>query len=234
MDFSLIVPVAADSKEYDNQMPYVFGLNKQGLMHCVNAILGLNIEGFDNIYFTILKKHDRKYNISKMLDLQYKRLGLEKARTVILEEPTECQADTIFETIQKEEIKGSIFIKDADGYFEASVIPQNCIAVYPLEDMQFVNPQNKSYVAVDDMFYITNVIEKRVISHFFNAGGSCFKNASDFCIYYNKLKKYADKLYISHIIYAMLIDKKIFRPIEVSEFKDFGNDNLFNYYISSL
>ena len=112
MDFSLIVPVAADSKEYDNQMPYVFGLNKQGLMHCVNAILGLNIEGFDNIYFTILKKHDRKYNISKMLDLQYKRLGLEKARTVILEEPTECQADTIFETIQKEEIKGSIFIKE--------------------------------------------------------------------------------------------------------------------------
>ena len=100
--------------------------------------------------------------------------------------------------------------------------------------MNLVNPQNKSFVVVDDMFYVTNVIEKKVVSHYFNAGASCFERAEDFCRYFELLSQYGDKLYISHIIYAMLLDKLTFRPLPVTDFYDWGNNGLYKNYINSL
>ena len=97
--------------------------------------------------------------------------------------------------------------------------------------MTVVDPQNKSYVVVDDMFYITNIIEKKIISHYFNAGGVCFENVDDFCKYYNQVSKYGDKIYVSHVIYSMLLDKKVFRPILVENYEDFGNEKMFNLYL---
>lgn len=48
------------------------------------------------------------------------------------------------------------------------------------------------------------------------------------------ISKYEGRLYVSHIIYSMLLDKKIFKPILVKDYKDFGNEKLFNYYLSTL
>ena len=81
-----------------------------------------------------------------------------------------------------------------------------------VENLEWVNPQHKSYVQVDDMFYITNIIEKKIISHYFCAGGYCFEKVDDYCKYYESLQD-NDDLYLSHIIYSMLLDKMIFRPI---------------------
>lgn len=232
--FSLIVPIAADKPQYEHELPYVFGLNKAGIMHCVNSILGLNLDAFDKVYFAILSKHEERYKLKDLFALQFSCLGLTKAEVVVLDRPTSSQAETIYKTIKMRNIDGAFFIKDADGYFSGNVEPVNSIAIFPLEDLQFVNPQNKSYVSVDDMFYVTNVIEQRVISHYFNAGGSSFESADDFCKYYETISQYEGRLYVSHIIYSMLLDKRIFRPVVVKEFQDFGNDKLFNYYINSL
>lgn len=231
--FSLIIPIAADKPEYEFEMPYVFSLNKFGIMHCVNSILGLNIDDFNKIYFTILKKHDDKYKLKELFELQFSRLNMSRAEVVILETPSYSQAETIYQTIKVRNIQGSIYIKDADGYFDAIVSPSNSIALFPLENLQFVNPQNKSYVLVDDMNYITNVIEKKVISHYFNAGGSSFMNANEYCNYFEKVVSYGRNIYISHIIYSMLLEKQIFRPVLVKNFQDFGNSELFNYYLNS-
>ena len=168
------------------------------------------------------------------MSLQFKRQKINNAKVVILPSATRSQAETVFETIRIERISGSIFIKDADGYFSCDVEPANGVAIFPLEKMSLVNPQNKSFVAVDDMFYVTNVIEKKVVSHYFNAGASCFEHAEDFCRYFELLSQYGDKLYISHIIYAMLLDKLTFRPLPVTDFYDWGNNGLYKNYINSL
>jgi hypothetical protein len=147
----------------------------------------------------------------------------------VLDEPTTSQAETIYRTIQQENITGSIFIKDADSSFTAEVTPYNGVAVFPLEKMDYIDPRDKSYVAVDDMQYITNIIEKRVVSHFFSAGGYCFQSANDFCKYYLELAEYPH-LYLSHIIYAMLLNNKPFRPIAVKNYKDWGTSKLFKYH----
>ena len=220
MNFSLIVPAAADKPEYQESVPFVFRLNDKGIPLCVEAALKLNVTLFTSVYFIILKKHDELYGVSDLLNLHFRRLGLSNAKVVILDAPTTSQAETIYETIKREQISGPIFVKDADCTFSAEIFPQNAIVVYPLEKLSKVNPQHKSYVAVDDMLYITNTIEKRVVDHYFNAGGYSFEDSSVFVKYYNR---YAGQrgLYLSHIVYAMLLDGHVFRPFIATEYTDF-------------
>lgn len=219
--YSLIVPIAADKPEYDGTMPYVFGLDKDGGMFCVKAIKGLNLEIFDSIYFTVLRKHSESYDLDKLLPLQFRRHGLLNAKIVILDKPTATQAETIVRTIEAEGITGAIFIKDADGYFRAETYPENGVAVYPLEQLELVDPRNKSYVAVDDMQHITNIIEKRIVSNLFNAGGYSFESVEDFLCIYERYKGFGH-IYLSHLIYAMLLEGHIFRPIKVADYNDWN------------
>ena len=219
MNFSLIVPAAAHKEIYNRQLPEIFKLNDKGLFLCIEAILGLDLSIFSAIYFTILRQHDEQYSIGAMLKMQLNRLKINNFKIIIIEKPTSSQADTIYQTICQEHICGAIFIKDADCTFTSDIYPQNGIVVYPLEKLTIVNPQHKSYVAVDDMSYITNTIEKRVIDHYFNAGGYCFDNATTFCHYY---ERYSGKkgLFLSHIVYSMLLDNYIFRPFIAENYKD--------------
>ena len=143
-----------------------------------------------------------------------------------MDESTRDQAETIYQTISKANIKGPVFIKDGDCYFTSDVEPVNAIAAFPIEDLEILDPRDKSYIAVDDMCYVTNIIEKRVVGHFISAGGYSFKDAEDYCTYYNSLRGFG-RLYLSHIIYAMLLDKHIFRPIMVKQYKDWGTRGLY-------
>lgn len=221
---SLLVPVAADKPEYANGLPYVFGLDKDGVIICIKSIMGLELEKFDNIYFTVLKKHDDRFFIVDSLQLQFKRLGIRNAKVVVLDEPTQDQAETIYRTICKENIRGSIFIKDADCFFKTELNDRNAVAIFPIEELEVLAPKDKSYVAVDDMYYLTNIIEKSVVGHYISAGGYFIKRAGSFLDYYHRLRGYG-RLYLSHIIYAMLLDKKNFRPMMVEEYKDWGTSS---------
>ena len=223
MKFSLIIPIAAYRSEYEKTMPYVFSLNKDGYSLCVEAACRLDVSKFDAVYFTTLKEYDNKYCVSDFLRLQFKRLKWSNAKVVLLENRTSSQPETIYETIKSENITGSIYIKDADCSFVSEVNPQNLIATYQLERLKWVDPQNKSYVDVDDGYYVTNIIEKRIISHNFCAGGYSFENVDDFTHSYDMLKD-QQGLYLSHIIYAMLLDRHIFRPEYVNDYKDFSNE----------
>lgn len=225
---NLLVPVAADKEEYSEGLPYLFGLDKDGITICLKSILGMNLSQFDHIYFTILKKHDEKYYLSENLHLQFKRLGLHQARVVVLDESTDDQAETIYRTIQQEGIEGGLFVKDADSYFTTEASQVNGIAIFPIEELEVLSPKDKSYVAVDDMYYVTNIIEKSVIGHYISAGGYVF-NVNMFKAYYQRLRGYG-RLYLSHLIYAMLLDKQSFRPIMVEDYKDWGTRNDWNRY----
>lgn len=228
--FSLIVPAAADTD--DESLPYVFNLNGKGFMLCVDAIRGLNLEVFTDIYFTILRKHVDLFSIDEMLNLQIKKLGLKNVQIVILDKPTISQTETLYQTIKQAGIEGGIFIKDADGYFSADIHRENSISVFPLEEMPLVDPQHKSYVKAADMKYVTNIIERRVVSNYFNVGGYGFDDVRNYVLYYKRLVQLNEKMYLSHIVYAMLLDKLKFQPIEVKNYIDWGNKRLYEYYMN--
>jgi hypothetical protein len=94
-----------------------------------------------------------------------------------------------------------------------------------LENTPIVDPQHKSYVSVDDQNFVVNIIEKRVVSNLFNCGGYSFTDASLFKTAYESLLGYEDianHMYISHIIYWLILNKKIkFRPVEATYYEDF-------------
>lgn len=232
-EFSLIVPVAADNASQPDTMPYVFSLDQSGIMLCIRSIQGLNLSAFNNIYFTILRKHAQLFSLDEMFKLQFKRLGLNNAHLVILDNPTMSQVETVHQTLVQANINGSIFIKDADGYFTGEVRRENGVAVFALENLEMVDPRHKSYVSLDDMYYVTNIIEKRIVSHYFNVGGICLESANLFQHYYRHLQQISDdgKMCMSHIVYAMLLNKLKFRPIMAKDYIDYGTESLFNYHI---
>ena len=184
-NFSLIVPAASDKGTEAGAMPRIFFTGRDGVLMCVKSVLGLNLDAFDNIYFTILRKHAGAFDI------------------------------------ETEYLPGAIFVKDADCFFRAEVYPENGVAVYPLEQLELVDPRHKSYVAVDDLQHVTNIIEKRVVSHLFNAGGYCFEDVETFLKAYEKYASLGP-IYLSHLIYAMLLDGEFFRPIQVKEYNDWN------------
>jgi len=219
---TLIVPIAADRPDYVRTLPQPFRYDEEGTMYCVKSIMGLPQEEIRDIYFVILREHNKRFMLNEHLAMQFRKHHLTNAHVTILDKPTSSQVETVARAIELNNIEGPVFIKDADCYFTADeILQQNSVAIYPLENLPLVDPQHKSYVAVDDMFYVTNIIEKRVVSHFFSAGGYCFEDAREFCRYYESLKEY-HPLYLSHVIYAMLLDKKIFRPIEIDGYQDWG------------
>lgn len=233
MSLNLIVPIAADKPEYEHAMPYVFHFAEDGTLLCIKSIQGLDLSKFNHVYFVILEKLDRRYNLSELLQMQLRNMGLAgKACVLSLKQSTTCQAETIYECIKQEHIEGGIFVKDADGYFSCDFTETNGIAIYPLDKLDMVNPHNKSYVDLDDQFYITNIIEKKIISRYFNAGGYLFEDAAQFCTYYERLRNNKG-LYMSHIVYAMLLDNIPFRPFEVEEYQDWGNKQMYYYSLKN-
>lgn len=231
MSLTLIVPIAADNNSDKENIPYLFLPDNNGIILCVKSIFGLNYTDFDRIIFTILEKHDKQYYLVDTLNTQFKRLGLNNVEIIKLKRPTKNQAETIFQTIQQAKIEGSIFIKDADSYFNGIIYADNLISTASLEDLQIVDPRNKSYVTIDEMCYVTNIIEKRINSKFFSAGGYCLKDVNDFCRYFNILSHY-NNLYISHIIYSMLLDKLTFKPLFIDNYIDWGTFELRKLYLS--
>lgn len=219
MSFSLIVPMGAQSREA-GEMPMVFLPGRDGRMLALHAVSGLPLGQFTDIYFTVLREHVEGYDIDRLLEMQLRRMGMERARVVVLETPTLSQAQTIVSTIEQEGIRGPIFCKDADGYFRAEPIEQNAVTVYPLEEMALVDPRHKSYVAVDDMNYVTNIIERRVVSHLFNPGGYGFEDAEELRHYFRLIGGEERHIYLSHIIYAMLLEGRPFRPLPVTGYRD--------------
>ena len=230
--FALIVPMINTSKKYENSVPIEFQYdNKTGKINCIKSIEGLKlsyIDTFSRIYFIILSKHEEKYHVSQKIMLSVKNSMLNGIECVFtfLDKPTSSQAETIYTEIIRHNIKGPIFIKDADNMcILNSELKKNSVLVYPLENTPIVDPQHKSYVAIDDQNFVVNIIEKKVVSNLFNCGGYSFNSALDFVEAYEAVQMFEDissHMYISHIIYWLILNKKLkFRPIEAIGYEDF-------------
>ena len=229
--YTLIVPMLNLSSKYKDKLPIEFQYdNITGDMNCIKSIFGINLHLVTSIYFCILKEHQEKYHvIEKIMTEMKKHIGkLEYPPECIFVtmDPTSSQAETIYRCIKQYNIEGQILIKDADNMcIYDEVFMGNCVLVYPLESTPIVDPQHKSYISVDDQNFVTNIIEKRVISNLFNCGGYSFEDASDFVEGDENVQLYEEvnnHMYISNIIYWLILYKRLkFRPIQAEEYIDF-------------
>ncbi|HED7555705.1 TPA: hypothetical protein R5627_001208 [Campylobacter jejuni] len=227
---NLILPVAGKSSRFPGVKPKWLLIHPNGNLMILEAIKGLDLNIFKNIYIICLQEHYDKYQLEEPLYKQFKTIGCEgKLKIIILKEATSSQPETVYRGIKQANIHGEIYIKDSDNVFIDKHIKGNCIASYDLNLMDVTQVANKSYIQVDDCGIVVNIVEKKVISPIFCVGGYGFNSADEFCKYYEKLSSYGD-LYISHIIYRMILDGNIFNYSKVENYLDWGTLKNWNEY----
>lgn len=197
------------------------------------AILGLNLDFFDNIYFICLQEHEDKYHFTKGFVSELDELGLrEKSNIVLLAEQTSSQSETVYTFLSGQELEGFVFIKDSDGFYRCDVEERNQVAYFDLNDMDNINAKAKSYVELDINNVLTNIVEKKVISSTFSSGGYGFADAKEFCSTYEKLQDMEGECYISHVVFEMMLNGSTFYGTKTSDFKDWGTLDTWNKYKS--
>jgi len=197
------------------------------------AISGLNLDFFDNIYFICLQQHEDKYSFMKGFVSELDDAGLRaKSNIVLLPEQTESQSETVYTFLSGYDLDGFIFIKDSDGFYRCDVEERNQVAYFDLNDMDDINARTKSYVDLDVNNVVTNIVEKKVISSTFSSGGYGFADAKEFCKTFEKLQDMDGECYISHIIFEMMLSGSTFYGTKTVDFKDWGTLDAWNKYKS--
>jgi len=197
------------------------------------AISGLNLDFFDNIYFICLQQHEDKYSFMKGFVSELDDAGLRaKSNIVLLPEQTESQSETVYTFLSGYDLDGFVFIKDSDGFYRCDVEERNQVAYFDLNDMDDINARTKSYVDLDVNNVVTNIVEKKVISSTFSSGGYGFADAKEFCKTFEKLQDMDGECYISHIIFEMMLSGSTFYGTKTTDFKDWGTLDAWNKYKS--
>jgi hypothetical protein len=196
------------------------------------AVQGLGADP-DDFIFTILREHDERFHAQEGLRTAFGR----PVRCVILDEPTRSQSETVAETLKRSGIDEPFLVKDSDNYFEVPYLNQsyNYVCVASLSSFSHVNPQNKSYVQVDQEDVIVNFREKQVISDLFSVGGYHFTSPKQFLDAYQELsdrtRLSAGELYLSEIIAYLAMNGEVFKIQRIKHYQDWGTVHEWRAYL---
>jgi hypothetical protein len=227
---NLIIPAAGQSSRFPKMRPKWMLTHPNGNLMLAEAIRGLTFGSLEKIYLTVLAAHLEEFKCLDGIKKQFRQIGLaDKLVVVALDNPTQSQPETVARAIEKESIKGPICIKDSDNFFKLKVPETNFVSVVDLNQVGFVNPGNKSYADVNENHFVTNIVEKRVISNFFCSGAYGFEDAQEYLRNFNTLS-HLKNLYISHIIYQMLLEDKAFSAAVCTDYSDWGTLKDWNRY----
>jgi len=217
---TLLIPCAGKSTRYNTLEPKFLLIHPSGNMMAYESIQGLPLHEFDKIVMTVLNTHMIGDTIER-INKQFKEY--ENFDLVVLENETTSSSDTVCETIKLNKIKGEIYIKDVDDYFYIDSIAPNQICTYSLDDIENITPGNKSYVRKNENDEVLTIIEKKVISSNFCCGLYSFDSAEEFSKTFNIIKTIVSgEIFISHVIFKMILNGKVFVTQEVKDFIDWG------------
>ena len=215
----IIVPAAGLSSRFPNMRPKYTLTDYEGKLMLESAIKPFLNK--NDIYVGILKEHDDKHNIIKLLEHEFG----EAINIIVLEEQTKGPADTVYQIIKKANIDSSIeiLIKDCDSFFEHTYMAGNYICVSKFSDNKIIRtPSAKSYIMTNENGVVQNIAEKQVISDKFCVGGYKFESAGLYCDAFESLSKSNTEVFVSNIIQYCLFKGNVFLENIVSDYVDVG------------
>ncbi len=218
---TLIVPAAGRSSRYPGMRPKWLLTLPDGRLMVEHCAAGLPLEAFDRIVITCLREHVQEYLGEAALDQIRQAYGRPDLEFLVLDAPTRSQAETVATTIQRARVTGGVFVKDCDNRFALDEVGGDRIAVVDLNDVDGVDARSKSYVTADPLGYAVNIVEKQVISHRFCCGGYGFGDAREFVEHFERIS-HADEVYVSHVIYSMILAGAKFRISAARDYQDWG------------
>lgn len=218
---TLIIPVAGRSSRFPGMRPKWLLTMPDGKLMIEKSIEGLDLLIFDKILIICLREHVEKYISFDFLDEMKASINHNDVDFCILDTPTKSQSETVAKALTEKNIKGSFLIKDCDNTFSFNWGGGNQIATVNLNNVGIINASNKSYVKIDSLGNVVNIVEKKVISDSFCCGAYGFASADEFLEYFNRIKTDGE-VFISHVIFSMLMDGINFTIGNTEGYSDWG------------
>jgi len=221
---NLVCSMAGRSSRFNGTRPKALLTHPNGLSMLANSLVGITdgTNRWDRIVIVALESQVTKEIVSMLKDEIFANNAIScPVEFILLAEETSNQPETIYQAIKQANITGAVYVKDCDNSFRIGHLsPDNGISVSKLGNSKLV-AGNKSYIQLDHFGNINNIVEKQVVSDTFSCGGYFFADANEFCERYVKLSNERN-LYLSHVIFDMLMDGAIFKPITAYDYLDWG------------
>lgn len=219
---NVILPVAGKSSRFPNLRPKWLLTNPNGNFMIVDSIIGMDLEEITTLNIIYLKEHEELFSFKKGLLLNLKKYNLDtKVNFIEIEESTSNQVETVRLGLQiiKEDIP--FLIKDSDNSFKVNVqsCDNNFVSYCMLKNLKGSDIASKSYLELDEMGVINNIVEKKITSDKFCCGGYFFKSSHEF-LQYSDIQ--SDNLFVSDVIFNMTLQGITFTGIECSDYEDWG------------
>ena len=223
---TLIIPCAGQSSRFTTKLPKWLLDHPSGKTMVYESIQGLPLGTFDEVIIVALKRHLTEELTSRI----YREFSEYKFTLLSLDNDTKSASDTISQCIEILDIKGSIFIKDSDDYFKVDKVEPNEICTYSLNDCKNITPGNKSYIKMNEHGEVLTIVEKNVISSDFCCGLYSFEDAKEFAKTYKSIQQEGE-VYVSHIIFQMLLNGQRFHNRSTQNYIDWGTQEDWDSFI---
>lgn len=226
----LVLPISGKSSRFGGVRPKWMLTHPNGNLMLTESIKGLSLDSFNKIVIIALKKHEDTYKFSEILKKEISEqcnIPIDIIHLVLLNKETKSQSETVYLGLSLLNINDSIYIKDCDNYFKLNIDKNtnyNFVSVADLYNTSITKAGNKSYVQTGNNNNVVVIAEKKIIGNLFCSGGYFFKSSLEFieeCRYLQE-KFSEDELYISHVIYSMILKGHAFFTEVTSNFIDWG------------
>lgn len=231
---NIVLPVAGKSSRFPNVRPKWLLTNPNGNFMLVDSVVSMNLTGIESIYVIHLKEHEESFQFKKGLVENFKKYGLDSlVRFVELDNQTCNQVETVRLGLKSIGRDIPFLVKDCDNSFRMSDFPvdKNFVSYYKLENFKGSDVSSKSYLQLDNMGVVSNIVEKRVISDKFCCGAYGFQSSDSFLAHSNIDSENA---FISDVIFNMILNGKTFVGVECQDYEDWGTMEAWRKYKSSF
>jgi len=219
---NIILPVAGKSSRFPNVRPKWLLTNPNGNFMIVDSILGMELNDIESLNLIYLKEHEEIFAFKKGLLENLKKYNLDSLINFIeLENETTHQVETIQLGLKSIGKDISFIIKDCDNSFKVNItsLDNNFVSYCRLDNLKGSDVASKSYLQLDNMNVISNIVEKKVISDKFCCGGYYFKSSNEFLEYSNID---SSNSFVSDVVFNMILNSKTFIGMECSDYEDWG------------
>ena len=232
----LLLPVSGKSTRYPDMRPKWLLTFPNGQLMIERSLSGLNLDNINEIVLIMLKEHTKHIKEDFIINTLSSSIGSKIKVTVqLLNNQTPSQPSTIVKYLKSQKDDFSFYIKDSDNYFNFMPIEGNSVTFIPLDSLDYIDANSKSYISVNRFNEVELVAEKKVISDKFCCGGYSFKSSEEFIKTYKDLGGDSNlDLYVSHIIQKNLLDGIKYEALEAQNYEDYGTSKDFFRYTSQV
>lgn len=217
----VIILCAGASSRFPNSRPKWLLTHPNGKYLFQRSVEGLR--GEKSVHLAVLREHLEQQTIP----IGELRNLVPDMNLVIFDKPTASQAASAQRALEMIEPKGPVFFKDCDSYFIHQLVDHNHVVVGQVENDAPLDFASKCFVQSDNVGRITNIVEKKIISHEFAIGGYGFNNAQIFSNAFKACPNQLGELYLSHVVLSAMLQGQVFTSVPGLKYEDYGTPAAF-------